>query len=220
MRVRIRWNRAQEPPGCLLPFPASHDARIAQVGDFPILTGPTWFHIEWWDALRKLQLDVLAGPRDALRRLAELTTRHGIDMALGRALFSITRVGERPLSDPARDQLWNAFGVPVYELYVSGNGIVLASECEAHDGWHVIPETARISKLAGEPHLVLNRREPNGSEFQAIGMGFTADVTTEVCDCGQTTPRVVNLPVCSDDLTLPRLTAGAYSSSLLAHPAA
>ena len=74
----------------------------------------------------------------------------------------------------------------------------------------------RISKLAAEPHLILNRFGGNGREFQAVGMGFAADVTTEICDCGQTTPRVVNLPVSTDQLTLPRLTAGVHSRSLLA----
>lgn len=105
---------------------------------------------------------------------------------------------------------------PVYELYVTGNGIILASECEAHCGGHVDPETARISKLAGEPHLILYRLRGNRRQFQAVGMGFAAHLTSDVCDCGQTTPRVVNLPVSSDQLPLPILTVGAYSSSLLA----
>lgn len=220
MRVRIRWKRPQEPPSCLLPFPASSDLRIVQVGDFPILTGLAWFYVEWWEALRAHQPDILAGHRDALTRLAELVKRRRIDLALGRALFTLTRVGERPLPDAARDQLWDAFGVPVYELYVTGNGVILASECEAHNGWHVNPETARISKLAGEPHVVLNRLGSNGREYQAVGMGFAADMTSETCDCGQTTPRVVNLPVSTDHLTLLGMTPGDYLSSLLAPPAA
>lgn len=201
MRVRICWKRAQESPGCQLPFPASPDSRIAQVGDFPILIGPTWFYVEWWEALRKLQPDILAGHCSALSRMAELVTRKRIDMALGRAVFALTRVGERPLPDAARDQLWHAFGVPIYELYITGNGIILASECEAHNGWHVNPKTARVSKRAGEPHAVLSRFGSNGRELQSVGMGFAADVTSEVCDCGQTTPRVVNLPVAFDQAT-------------------
>jgi hypothetical protein len=220
MRVRICFKRAQEPLGCLLPFPASRDSCIAQVGDFPILTGAAWFYVGCWEALRAHQPDILAGHRDALTRLAELVMRRRVDIPLGRALFALTRVGERPLPDVVRDQLWAAFGVPIYELYVTSNGSILASECEAHNGWHVHPDAARISKLSGEPHLILNRFGSNGREFQPVGMGFAADLTSEVCDCGQTTPRVVNLPVSTDHLTLPRLTAGAYSSSLLAPPAA
>jgi hypothetical protein len=144
MRVRIRWRRAHESPGCLLPFPASPELRIAQVGDFPILTGPAWFYVEWWEALRAHQPDILAEHRDALTRLAELVRRRRIEMALGRAVFTLTRVGERPLPDAARDQLWHAFGVPIYELYVTGNGTILASECEAHNGWHVCLEAAHF----------------------------------------------------------------------------
>ena len=220
MRIRICVKRAQEPAGCPLPFPAGPDARIAQVGDFPILTGPAWFYVEWWEALRTLQPDILAGLRDPLRRLAELVMRRRVDIPLGRALFSLTRVGERPLSDATREQLWQAFGVPVYEQYVTGNGIILASECEAHNGWHVHPATARMSKLAGEPHVILNRIDSNGREFRAVGMGFAADVTAEPCDCGQTTPRVLNLPTASNYPAMPSLRAAALCGGLLAPPAA
>jgi hypothetical protein len=219
MRVRICLNRAAEPPGCLLPFPATTDSRIAQVGEFPILPGPPLFYVGCWEALRAFQPDILAGHCEALIRLADLVTRQRIDLALRRALFALTRVGDRPLPDADRDQLWHAFGVPVYELYVSCNGIILAGECEAHTGWHVNPETARTSKLRGEPHLVLNRRSGEGREFQAMGMGFSADVTTAVCECGQSTPRVINLPVCSDPV-MPRLAAASHFNYLLAPPAA
>ena len=164
------------------------------MGDFPIFPGLPWFYVEWWEALLTFKPAFLVGYRDSLLRLSEMVTRRRIDLPVDRALFTFTRVGERPLLDATRDQFWQAFGVPVFELYVTGNGIVLASECEAHNGWHVSPQTARISKLAGEPHLVLNRLGSNNEVFQAVGMGFAADVTPEPCECGQTTPRVVNLP--------------------------
>src|SRR5271170_7199552 len=218
MRLRIWWKRSGKQSHDSLPFPARPDSRIAQVGDFPILTGPAWFYVEWWEALRKLHPDILAGQWDAIRRLAELITRRNIDFHLEHALFSLTRVGERPLPEAARHQLWKAFGVPVYELYVTGNGIILAGECEAHNGWHVNPKTARISKLAGEPHVVLNRLGEDGREFQAVGMGFTADVTVEPCDCGQSTPRVVNLPTSAGHSVMPQLAAGTPSSGVLVPP--
>jgi hypothetical protein len=193
MRVRIHWHSSGDEPQCSLPFPARGSSRIAQVGDYPVFPGLPWFYVEWWEAMLTFKPAFLVGYRDSLLRLSEMVTRRRIDLPVDGALFTLTRVGERPLLDETRDQFWRAFGVPVFEIYVTGNGIVLASECEAHNGWHVRPQTASISKLAGEPHLVLNRLGSNNEVFQPLGMGFAADVTSEPCECGQTTPRVLNL---------------------------
>jgi len=35
--------------------------------------------------------------------------------------------------------LWQTFGVPVYELLVGAEGILLARECELQEGWHAQP---------------------------------------------------------------------------------
>jgi hypothetical protein len=216
MRVRIRWHSAAKQPYCPLPFPARPDSRVAQVGDFPILQGLPWFYVEWCEALIKLRPTIVIGHHNALRRLSELVTRQKIDFPVDGALFSLTRVGERPLLDTMREQLWQAFGVPVFEMYVTGNGIILASECEAHNGWHVNPQTACISKLVGEPHVVLNRIGDSGKAFQALGMGFAADVTTDLCECGQATPRVVNLPTCDTQPVAHSLPAGGAARALAA----
>ncbi len=193
MKVRIHWHSSGEQPQCPLPFPARRGSRIAQVSDSPIFTDLPWCSVERWEALLKFAPAILVGYRDSLVRLSEILTRRRIELPIDGALFVLTRVGERPLLDETRDEFWKAFGVPVFEIYVTGNGMVLASECEAHDGWHVRPQTASISKLAGEPHLVLTRLGRNDEVFQPLGMGFAADVTSEPCECGQTTPRVVNL---------------------------
>jgi len=78
-------------------------------------------------------------------------------------------------------------------LFVSGEGLILAHECEAHEGWHVNTHLAEFVKLRGEPHLVLRRLLPDGSST-AVGVGFTGAVSRRACACGLQTERVINLP--------------------------
>ena len=45
---------------------------------------------------------------------------------------------DAPLSAEQRDRLWELFGVPVFEQLRTPDGELMASECEAHDGLHLI----------------------------------------------------------------------------------
>jgi hypothetical protein len=42
------------------------------------------------------------------------------------------------LTDAERDRLWLAFHVPVFEQIIAADGTLLAAECEAHDGLHIV----------------------------------------------------------------------------------
>jgi hypothetical protein len=52
------------------------------------------------------------------------------------AVLVVARPGDAELSEPERDQLWEAFQVPIYRLLVGYDGAVLAHECEALCGLH------------------------------------------------------------------------------------
>jgi hypothetical protein len=168
--------------------------RAVQIGTFQTLPNVPWFPNDSWHLIPVQAPDVLAGTCDSLRRLCQYITAWRLDFTfIQRAIFVVTQLGERPLSDQARDELWRVFGVPVFELFVAGDGVILAHECEAHQGWHVNTRAAQFVKLRGEPHLVLRRLLPDGAAT-AIGVGFAGAVTREVCACGIQTERVVNLP--------------------------
>jgi hypothetical protein len=169
--------------------------RAVQIGTFQILKDVPWFPNEAWHLIPVRAPDVLVGTRDSLRRLCQYVTAWRLDFSfIDRALFVLTQVGERPLSDQGRDEFWRVFGVPVFELFVSGDGVILAHECEAHEGWHVNTPAAQFVRLRGEAHMVLRRILPDGSST-AVGIGFTGAVTRQACACGRQTERVVNLPV-------------------------
>jgi hypothetical protein len=168
--------------------------RVAQIGAFQILPDVPWFPNDAWRLIPVRAPEVLAGTRGSLRRLCQYITAWRLDFSfIHRAVFVITQVGERPLSDRTRDELWRVFGVPVFELFVAGDGVILAHECEAHEGWHVNTRAAQFVKLRGEPHLVLRRLSPDGGQT-AVGVGFTGAVTRRPCACGFQAERVVNLP--------------------------
>ena len=55
-----------------------------------------------------------------------------------RALFLLIEQGAPLPSGTQRDQLWKWFEVPCYVLLVNANGKVIAYECEAQDGLHLV----------------------------------------------------------------------------------
>jgi hypothetical protein len=65
------------------------------------------------------------------------------------------------LSDEARTRLWNAFGVPVFEQQLNPQRRLIAAECAAHSGLHLV-DTPRAGVIDPLP-----------------------------CPCGRTTPRLI-----------------------------
>ncbi len=83
--------------------------------------------------------------------------------ALTHALIVLARPGEELLNVRQREQLWTAFRVPVFQQIVNRRGVLLAAECEAHDGLHI--ESAQV-----------------------VAIGAALDRTT--CGCGRSAPRL------------------------------
>jgi hypothetical protein len=109
----------------------------------------------WSERARKFNPASIAGPLELLRRMARDT------WAFDQAVVVFTYAGRVGLSPGDRESLWQAFGVPVFEQYLSPRNRLLATECDAHAGLHV---------LAGCEGL---RLEP------------------EACACGNPAPRLI-----------------------------
>ena len=93
------------------------------------------------------QLDALAG---------SVTVTH--------ALIVLRKQWEPRLNEAERDRLWRTFHVPLFEQIIAEDCTLLASECEAHDGLHIVS-----SKLAVGDH----------------------EIDRSMCACGKTAPRLV-----------------------------
>jgi hypothetical protein len=108
----------------------------------------------WNERVAKFSPASIAGPLERVLRVAT---------AVGRVEHSIivfTYGGGIGLSLADRERLWEAFGVPVFEQYLGPSNELLASECDAHAGLHVV----------------------NGYE--------DLDLEHEVCACGNRAPRL------------------------------
>jgi hypothetical protein len=58
--------------------------------------------------------------------------------SLTHAAIVLWRPEQQRMSDADRDALWSAFRVPVFEQVIGKSGKLLAAECEAHDGLHMV----------------------------------------------------------------------------------
>ncbi len=72
---------------------------------------------------------------------------------------------EPRLGEAERKRLWWAFRVPAFEQVIGEEGVLLASECEAHNGLHI------IAKLTLDRHAV----------------------DSAPCGCGRTEPRLISV---------------------------
>jgi len=86
----------------------------------------------WNDRVRRFDPCSIAGPLEQLRSLARDV------WPLEQAVVAFTYAGGPMISPHDRDSFWRAFGVPVYEQYLSPKNKLLAIECDAHCGLHVI----------------------------------------------------------------------------------
>jgi hypothetical protein len=93
------------------------------------------FREGWGERARQFAPQAIAATIEQIEVLAANT-----ELFVTHALVVITREQNALLTDEDRDRLWRGFGVPVFEQLVSAGNAVLASECEAHDGLHVIAE--------------------------------------------------------------------------------
>ncbi|MBZ5608847.1 MAG: hypothetical protein LAP38_11345 [Acidobacteriia bacterium] len=86
-----------------------------------------------WDSqAARFQPASIAAPFDELVRLAKL------DLRLEHSVIVFTYEGQPGLSYDDRELLWRAFGVPVFEQRLGPKNELLAMECEAHSGLHVV----------------------------------------------------------------------------------
>jgi hypothetical protein len=117
--------------------------------------------------LRRFRPGALAGPADALRRLAERVVAGEIDLPpLEFGVLAFTPPDRSRLTEADRELFWRAFQVPVFEQLRGPHGELLAAECEAHEGLHLIRESAA-------QHL------------------HGVEILRDACPCGAATPRAV-----------------------------
>lgn len=170
----------RDSSGRSLPFPAGPHLRTALLGDLEHFDGAATYPEIRWRSLSTFAPQVLAGTTDDLAAFAD-GVFHGAWRAplLDTAVFNLTTIGRVPLTPAQRDKLWRVFRVPVYELLFDREAGVLASECEAHEGWHVRNQQLRFDLQTG---AIIFRK--NGPAASPLATGLTAVGLDGVCPCG------------------------------------
>jgi hypothetical protein len=128
--------------------------------------------------------EILAG------RFASLVSLSG-SVHVERALIVLTGLREGVLAAPDRDWLWSAFGVPVFEQHLGLDGQLVAHECEAHDGLHIVRNNAVVELAAAS--LLLTSLTDIEQPTLRLRTGFSGEIRTGECECGSREPRLMHL---------------------------
>jgi hypothetical protein len=147
-------------------FPLPMPRRIALLeASFQTRPNVRRFDVKDMPWLRAWAPDALVLPLNLALSLADQKLRGFSDLpSLNTAIVVLTTIKDSPLADHHRDLLWSAFGIPVFEQLCGLDGVVIASECEVHDGLH------------------FSDNEP----FRLNG-----EVVIDHCACGLETPRLL-----------------------------
>jgi len=141
------------------------------------------FAPDWTRRLDRYRPEAIAAPVALLRKVA------GQPHPIRNAIFALTGVVHENISDADRDLFWHVFQVPVFEQYQGFDGCVAASECEAHQGLHIIPDAAIFEEHGGE--LLLTSLTDLRYPTIRVATGFRGHIEPAPCDCGNSAPRLL-----------------------------
>jgi len=187
VQAKLRQRRSAKNRHILLPFSVSPTLRLAQLSPGPKFADVQPFVLKRWSDLPVLAPNVVVGSLGEMRRLVAKVTCDCLDAScVDRAVVVLTSFGSKPLNDVARVGLWQAFGVPIFELYLGLDRSLLASECDAHEGWHLAPGIGSTALESGELML-------QGAGNFGLRTGLRASLDPNTCPCGRRTPRVLEI---------------------------
>jgi hypothetical protein len=98
--------------------------------------------------------------------------------------------GVSVLGEAGRERLWAASGLPVFEQLCGLGGEVLASECDAHEGYHLDTNAAVFELLDGG--LVLTSLEGLRYPTLRVRTGWPGIIQRNACPCGSPSPRFLS----------------------------
>jgi hypothetical protein len=150
----------------------------------------------WTWLLPRFRPTGVAAPVARLRELARaIETGEAPPPRLDHAVIAFTGVHYGLITDEDRDLFWRAYRVPLFEQLVGLGDEVLAWECEAHVGLHIVPENLLLEMSSSWPEPELLFTSLDCVEFPAlrVATGFTATVDRNACACGMSTPRLLGL---------------------------
>ncbi|MBX5495526.1 MAG: hypothetical protein IRZ15_09345 [Bryobacteraceae bacterium] len=145
--------------------------------------------------LMKFEPESIAGPAEALLHLARAVERGRAPHPGPRhSLIVFSDLQRGLLREAERELLWNVFEVPIFEQLRGFGGELLAEECDAHCGLHLVPGEALLefdNSRSGE--LLLTTLVDLGRPSIRVATGRMLVFTEERCGCGSRAPRVTEV---------------------------
>ena len=147
--------------------------------------------IEWLDRLERFGPESIAASPNRLLLLADLKRASKLALpSVRHSLIMQLELGEAWITDEEREELWDAFQVPVFDQLCDHRGHLLAHECEARQGLHIgegqtwiVDLEARLWHASGQNVINRNKIVPEAT-------GLYGSVILDGCPCGQPGPRL------------------------------
>jgi hypothetical protein len=143
----------------------------------------------WQSRVERFRPEAIAAPLGVLRELARHVEHGSAVMAhLQYPIIAFTTVGEGPLSDADRELFWQAFEVPVFEQFLGHENELIAWECEAHDGLHIVCENAI---LECDTELLVTSLTGRRKPVIRVAANRRVWIERSACGCGRTGSRLI-----------------------------
>jgi len=147
----------------------------------------------WSKGLKRFGASALAAPAGVLRSIADAVEAGEQDApVLEHFVVSFTGAEQGELAEEDRERFWQVFRVPVFEQRLGFDGRVIAYECEAHHGLHIVPERAAIEETRHAELLLTSLTDLRRPTLR-VGTGLAGSIEHDCCDCGNAASRLMGM---------------------------
>ena len=159
--------------------------RILPLNTFDLDEATLKVYLRYYNLLKP---SLLRGYASSLYYVARFVDSKGIAISKPKAIVSSTEV----LHPRMRETIERVFGCKVFDSYGCREISQIATECEAHNGLHIVFENQYV-ELDGQDILVtnLNNYVMPFIRYKVGDLASSIDYTP--CSCGRMSPRIVSL---------------------------
>ena len=173
--------------------PLDHTPKTAiLMAGFQQTSGVKMIAGNWSKGLKRFGSSALAAPLSVLRELATAVKTGEQINGLKHFVIPFTGGEQGELREEDRERFWRAFQVPLFEQRLGFDDRVIAYECEAHSGMHILPERAAFEEGADSELLLTSLTDLRHPTLR-VGTRMSGTIQHECCDCGNASPRLVGV---------------------------
>jgi hypothetical protein len=144
----------------------------------------------WSKGLKQFGAGALAAPVSVLRSFADAIEAGRQDApSLRHFVVSFTGGEQGELAEEERERFWRIFRVPVFEQRLGFDAQVIAYECEAHSGLHILPERAAFEQTTHSELLLTSLTDLRFPTLR-VGTRLAGSIRPDCCDCGNAAARL------------------------------